>query len=105
MTPQQAFRLPHFAQRRQQGQALIYGIFVLMGGLAALLFGIGKSFTDQFSNNMSSAYKMNELAVIMVVAIILLAFLNKVPAMGGGTGALGSGFGAGRRERIFQGEH
>ena len=38
MTPQQAFRLPHFAQRRQQGQALIYGIFVLMGGLAALLF-------------------------------------------------------------------
>jgi hypothetical protein len=38
MTPQQAFRLPHFAQRRQQGQALTYGIFVLMGGLAALLF-------------------------------------------------------------------
>lgn len=38
MTPQQAFRLPHFAQCHQQGQALIYGIFVLMGGLAALLF-------------------------------------------------------------------
>ena len=66
-----------------------------------LLVGIGKSFIDQFYNNMSSAYKMNELAVIMVVAIVLLALVNKVPslvgglAMGGGTGALGSGFGAG----------
>ncbi|WP_426078764.1 P-type conjugative transfer protein TrbL [Janthinobacterium sp. PSPC3-1] len=66
-----------------------------------LLVGIGKSFIDQFYTNMSSAYKMNELAVIMVVAIILLALVNKVPslvgglAMGGGTGALGSGFGAG----------
>ncbi|MCC7680303.1 pilus assembly protein TadG-related protein [Janthinobacterium sp. FW305-128] len=38
MTPLQAVRLPPFAQRRQQGQALIYGIVVLMGGLAALLF-------------------------------------------------------------------
>ena len=66
-----------------------------------LLVGIGKSFIDQFYTNMSSAYKMNELAVIMVVAIILLALVNKVPsmvgglAMGGGTGALGNGFGAG----------
>ncbi len=66
-----------------------------------LLVGIGKSFIDQFYNNMSSAYKMNELAVVMVVAIVLLALVNKVPsmvgglAMGGGTGALGSGFGAG----------
>lgn len=66
-----------------------------------LLVGIGKSFIDQFYTNMSSAYKMNELAVIMVVAIILLALVNRVPAlvgglaMGGGTGALGSGFGAG----------
>ena len=66
-----------------------------------LLVGIGKSFIDQFYTNMSSAYKMNELAVIMVVAIILLAFVNRVPAlvgglaMGGDTGALGSGFGAG----------
>lgn len=66
-----------------------------------LLVGIGKSFIDQFYTSMSSAYKMNELAVIMVVAIILLALVNKVPslvgglAMGGGAGALGSGFGAG----------
>lgn len=66
-----------------------------------LLVGIGKSFIDEFYTNMSSAYKMNELAIVMVVAIILLALVNKVPslvgglAMGGGTGALGSGFGAG----------
>ncbi|MGK5078744.1 P-type conjugative transfer protein TrbL [Janthinobacterium sp. HLX7-2] len=66
-----------------------------------LLVGIGKSFIDEFYSNMSSAYKMNELAIVMVVAIILLALVNKVPslvgglAMGGGTGALGSGFGAG----------
>ena len=66
-----------------------------------LLVGIGKSFMDEFYTNISSAYKMKELAVIMVVAIILLALVNKVPsligglAMGGGTGALGSGFGAG----------
>jgi P-type conjugative transfer protein TrbL len=66
-----------------------------------LLVGIGKSFMDEFYTNISAAYKMKELAVIMVVAIILLALVNKVPsligglAMGGGTGALGSGFGAG----------
>ena len=66
-----------------------------------LLVGIGKSFMDEFYTNISAAYKMKELAVIMVVAIILLALVNKVPsllgglAMGGGTGPLGSGFGAG----------
>ena len=66
-----------------------------------LLVGIGKSFMDEFYTNISAAYKMKELAVIMVVAIILLALVNRVPslvgglAMGGGTGALGSGFGAG----------
>lgn len=66
-----------------------------------LLVGIGKSFMDEFYTNISAAYKMKELAVIMVVAIILLALVNKVPsligglALGGGTGALGSGFGAG----------
>lgn len=66
-----------------------------------LLVGIGKSFIDQFYTNISAGIKLNELAVILVVAIILLALVNKVPslvgglAMGGGTGSLGGGLGAG----------
>lgn len=66
-----------------------------------LLVGIGKSFIDQFYSNVSAGMNLNELAVILVVAIILLALVTKVPgligglATGGGTGALGAGFGAG----------
>jgi type IV secretion system protein VirB6/type IV secretion system protein TrbL len=66
-----------------------------------LLVGIGKSFIDLYYNNISAGINLNELAVMLVVAIVLLALVNKVPslvgnlAMGGGTGSLGNGFGAG----------
>jgi type IV secretion system protein TrbL len=66
-----------------------------------LLVGIGKSFIDDFYSRISAGINLNELAVILVVAIVLLALANRVPglvgslAMGGGTGSLGAGLGAG----------
>jgi type IV secretion system protein VirB6/type IV secretion system protein TrbL len=66
-----------------------------------LLVGIGKSFVDQYYNNMSAGLTLKELGVMMIVAVILLALVNKLPAMigglamGGGTHALGGGFGGG----------
>jgi type IV secretion system protein TrbL len=66
-----------------------------------LLVGIGKSFIDQFYTNISAGMNLNELAVMLIVAVVLLALVNKVPslvgnlAMGGGTGSLGGGLGAG----------
>jgi type IV secretion system protein TrbL len=65
-----------------------------------LLVGIGKSFVDQYYSAMSTSISLKELVVMMVVAVILLALVNKLPvmvgglAMGGGTHALGSGLGA-----------
>ncbi|MBY0241066.1 MAG: P-type conjugative transfer protein TrbL, partial [Burkholderiaceae bacterium] len=66
-----------------------------------LLVGIGKSFIDDYYTHMGADLKMTEMAVIMVVAVILLALVNKLPPMvgglahGGGAGPLGGGFGAG----------
>lgn len=66
-----------------------------------LLVGIGKSFVDQYYNAMSGGISLKELGVMMIVAVVLLALVNKLPAMvgglamGGGTHALGGGFGAG----------
>lgn len=66
-----------------------------------LLVGIGKSFVDQYYNAMSAGISLKELGVMMIVAVVLLALVNKLPAMvgglamGGGTHALGGGFGAG----------
>lgn len=67
-----------------------------------LLVGIGKSFVDQYYNAMTQGLNLKEMAVMMVVAVVLLALVNKVPALigdlaaGGGTHhALGGGFGAG----------
>lgn len=66
-----------------------------------LLVGIGKSFVDQYYNAMTAKISLKELGVMMVVAVVLLALTNKLPAMigglamGGGTQALGGGFGAG----------
>jgi type IV secretion system protein TrbL len=66
-----------------------------------LLVGIGKSFIDLYYNNMSAEIGLKELGVMLVVAVVLLALVNKVTslvgslAMGGGTGSLGGGFGAG----------
>lgn len=66
-----------------------------------LLVGIGKSFVDQYYTNMSAGLTLKELGVMMIVAVILLALVNKLPAMigglamGGGTHAMGGGFGGG----------
>lgn len=66
-----------------------------------LLVGIGKTFVTTFYSSMSASMNLKEMGVMLVVAIVLLALTNKVPpmighlAMGGGTHALGHGFGAG----------
>ena len=66
-----------------------------------LLVGIGKSFVDQYYVNMSAGISLKELSVMLIVAVVLLALVNKVPAligglaMHGGTHALGGGFGTG----------
>lgn len=66
-----------------------------------LLVGIGKSFVDQYYNNMSAGITLKELGVMLIVAVVLLNLVNKLPAMvgglamGGGAHSLGGGFGAG----------
>ena len=66
-----------------------------------LLAGIGKSFVDQYHTNMSVGIGLKELGVMLIVAVVMLALVDKLPAMvgglamGGGSHALGSGFGAG----------
>jgi len=65
-----------------------------------LIVGIGKSFVDQYYAAMSAGISMKELGVMLVVAVVLLALVNKVPPMigalgGGNIHALGNGFGAG----------
>lgn len=66
-----------------------------------LLVGIGQSFVDQYYNNMTTGLNLNEMGVVLVASIVLLALTNKVPSMigqismGGGTHAIGNGMGAG----------
>jgi len=66
-----------------------------------LLVGIGKSFVDQYYASMSAGLSLKELGVMLIVSVVLLALVNKLPAligglaMHGGTHALGGGFGTG----------
>lgn len=65
-----------------------------------LLVGIGRSFVDQYYAAMSAGISLNELGVMLVVAVVLLALVRTIPGLigglaGGNTGSLGSGFGAG----------
>ena len=66
-----------------------------------LLVGIGKSFVDNYYNAMEVNINLKELGVMLIVSVVLLALVNKLPAMigglamGGGTHALGSGYGTG----------
>ncbi|WP_028386515.1 P-type conjugative transfer protein TrbL [Legionella geestiana] len=46
-----------------------------------LLIGVGRSFIDQYYAAMSADVLLKELAVMLVVAIILLALINKIPPM------------------------
>jgi type IV secretion system protein VirB6/type IV secretion system protein TrbL len=67
-----------------------------------LVVGIGKTFLDDFNAGREQGFNMDELAVMLIVALILLHLVNKLPAMvagavsGAGGGAQGIGsFGAG----------
>jgi type IV secretion system protein TrbL len=66
-----------------------------------LLVGIGKSFVDHYYNAMEVNINLKELGVMLIVSVVLLALVNKLPAMigalamGGGTHALGGGYGTG----------
>ncbi|WP_395827897.1 P-type conjugative transfer protein TrbL [Collimonas sp.] len=65
-----------------------------------LLVGIGKSFVDQYYTAMSAGISLKELGVMLIVAVVLLALVNKVPPLIDGLSdghihALGNDFGAG----------
>lgn len=65
-----------------------------------LIVGVGKTFIDIYYSRMSSGMLLTEMAAFTVVVLVMLALINKLPPLlaglvnGGGTGALGGGFGA-----------
>jgi len=73
-------------------------------GLAAqlmtmvFLIGIGKTFLDDYYSRMSSGISLKEMGVMLIVCVILLALVNKVPALVAGiiTGASVGGAGIGQ---------
>lgn len=67
-----------------------------------LLVGIGKTFLDDYYGRMSAGISLKEMGVMLIVVIILLALVNKIPALiagiitGASVGGAGiGGFGAG----------
>lgn len=66
-----------------------------------LLVGIGQQFINTYYAQMDANMNLNDMASMLVAAIVLLVLVNKIPPMvghiaqGGGTHALGGGFGAG----------
>jgi P-type conjugative transfer protein TrbL len=66
-----------------------------------LLVGIGQNFINTYYTQMDANMNLNDMASMLVAAIVLLVLVNKIPPMighiaqGGGTQALGGGFGAG----------
>ena len=66
-----------------------------------LLVGIGQQFINAYYAQMDANMNLNDMASMLVAAIVLLVLVNKIPPMighiaqGGGTQALGGGFGAG----------
>jgi len=66
-----------------------------------LLVGIGQQFINAYYAQMDANINLNDMAAMLVAAIVLLVLVNKIPPMighiaqGGGTHALGGGFGAG----------
>ena len=46
-----------------------------------LLIGIGKTFLDSYYTQMSQGLRLKEMAVMLVVAVVLLALVNKVPPL------------------------
>ncbi len=66
-----------------------------------LLVGIGQQFINAYYAQMDANINLNDMAAMLVAAIVLLVLVNKIPPMighiaqGGGTHALGGGFGGG----------
>jgi P-type conjugative transfer protein TrbL len=66
-----------------------------------LLVGIGQQFINAYYAQMDVNMNLNDMASMLVAAIVLLVLVNKIPPMighiaqGGGIHALGGGFGAG----------
>jgi type IV secretion system protein TrbL len=66
-----------------------------------LLVSIGQQFINDYFSQMDTNMNLNDMASMLVAAVVLLVLVNKIPPMigqiaqGGGTGALGNGFGTG----------
>jgi P-type conjugative transfer protein TrbL len=66
-----------------------------------LLVGIGQQFINAYYSQMDTNINLNDMAAMLVSAIVLLVLVNKIPpligniAQGGGAHSLGSGFGSG----------
>nr|WP_011304126.1 P-type conjugative transfer protein TrbL [Sphingomonas sp. A1]BAE19739.1 TrbL [Sphingomonas sp. A1] len=62
-----------------------------------LLVGIGKTFLDDYYARMSAGINLKEMGVMLIVCVILLALVNKIPALIAGiiTGASVGGAGIG----------
>jgi type IV secretion system protein TrbL len=66
-----------------------------------LLVGIGQQFINNYFAQMDSNMNLNDMASMLVAAVVLLVLVNKIPPMigniaqGGGAHSLGSGFGSG----------
>ena len=66
-----------------------------------LLVGIGQQFINTYYTQMDVNINLNDMAAMLVAAVVLLVLVNKIPPMighiaqSGGTHALGHGFGSG----------
>jgi P-type conjugative transfer protein TrbL len=64
-----------------------------------LLVGIGQQFINDYYTQMDANMNLNDMAAMLVAAVVFLVLVNKIPPMlgqiaqGGGTLALGHGFG------------
>lgn len=60
-----------------------------------MLVGVGSSILQNYYHLMNKDFSISEMAVLLIVAVVLLALVNKVPPMvagiinGGGTGSVG----------------
>jgi len=84
--------------------AISYYKTVLSIGLQTLamilLVGVGQTFINDYYSRIGNGFQFQDVFVLLVAAIVLLQLTNKIPSligglvMGGGTHALGQGFGA-----------
>jgi type IV secretion system protein TrbL len=66
-----------------------------------LLVGIGQTFLEDYYSAMNAGIRLHEMGVMLIVAVVLFALVNKIPPLigqlpfGGGTGGNIGAFGAG----------